>query len=158
MSAPLRQRPVTESFARTSKRRLAVVRAEVRDAAGLPTRPRTRGECLEGGANAERPCPFASCGYHLALDVDPDTGNIKVARPGVEIDQLLETCALDVADRGGATLEDVGEYLNVVRERVRQIEVAAMRRLRRHALDASLDAHAIDDPSGPRDHGEMETW
>jgi Sigma-70, region 4 len=35
---------------------------------------------------------------------------------------MEETCSLDVADRGGETLEAVGAYLNITRERVRQLE------------------------------------
>jgi hypothetical protein len=45
---------------------------------------------------------------------------------------------LDVADRGGATLESVGELLGVVRERVRQIEKKALSRVRSHALHLGL--------------------
>ena len=41
------------------------------------------------------------------------------------------TCALDVADEGGATLEEIGESMGLTRERVRQIEVVAMRRMAR---------------------------
>ncbi|MFY3742456.1 sigma factor-like helix-turn-helix DNA-binding protein [Anaeromyxobacter sp. Red801] len=41
----------------------------------------------------------------------------------------METCALDVADRGPLTLDEVGKILGVTRERVRQIEVAALEKL-----------------------------
>jgi len=40
------------------------------------------------------------------------------------------TCALDVADRGGITLEEVGEILNLTRERIRQVEVGGLLQLR----------------------------
>lgn len=40
--------------------------------------------------------------------------------------EMLETCALDVADRGGEPLETIGEMLGVTRERIRQIEVQAL--------------------------------
>jgi len=46
---------------------------------------------------------------------------------------LLErNCALNFVDEhpGGATLEEVGEELLLTRERVRQIEVAALRKLK----------------------------
>ena len=41
-----------------------------------------------------------------------------------------ETCSLDVADRGGITLEEVGEILNLTRERIRQVEVRGLSKLK----------------------------
>ena len=35
---------------------------------------------------------------------------------------MRESCALDVAERGGLKNEDVGAIMNLTRERVRQIE------------------------------------
>ena len=43
--------------------------------------------------------------------------------------ELRETCALDVAERGGLTLEEVGEILNLTRERIRQVEAAGLKKL-----------------------------
>jgi len=88
-------------------------------------RPRTRKECLEMG----RPCLFVSCKHHLYLDVNPETGSIKLNFPGLEVWQLRETCALDVAERGGLTLEEVGEILNLTRERIRQVEATGLKKL-----------------------------
>lgn len=88
-------------------------------------RPRTRGDC-EGGP---RPCPWAGCRYHLALEINPETGKIKLQHS--EVWELEHTCALDVAERGGMTLEQVGSVLNVTRERVRQIEHIARKAMRR---------------------------
>ncbi len=98
-------------------------------------RPRTRGEC----ANAERPCPFVSCKHHLYLDVNEETGTLKINFPTKEPDELAESCALDVADRGGATLEEVGELVNVTRERVRQLETKAL-------LSLVPEAGDLEDP------------
>jgi hypothetical protein len=91
-------------------------------------RPRTRGDC----ASVVRPCPFLACRYHLALEVNPRNGSIKRRFPGVEPDKMDPTasCVLDVADRGGTSLREVGALLNVTRERARQIERAAIRRVR----------------------------
>jgi len=86
-------------------------------------RPKTRGDC----ASMPRPCPFVSCAHHLALDVDPVTGSMKVNFPDLDLDEMDETCSLDVADRGGATLDEIGVLLRVVRERIRQIELNAIR-------------------------------
>lgn len=105
-------------------------------------RPKTRGEC----ARVERPCPFVSCQHHMYLDVSPKTGAIKLNFPDLDVWEMRETCALDVADRGGATLERTGEMLNVTRERVRQMEkrakarmLAAMSPEQREAFAEALD-------------------
>lgn len=88
-------------------------------------KPRSRSECKD----MERPCPFVSCKYHLYIDVHPVRGSIKLNFPDIEIWEMTETCALDVADRGGITLEEVGEIMNLTRERVRQVETAGLARL-----------------------------
>ncbi|MBX3205096.1 MAG: hypothetical protein KF764_08500 [Labilithrix sp.] len=85
-------------------------------------RPQTRGDCREG----VRPCPFVSCVHHLYLDVSARTGAIKLNFPDIEPHELAESCSLDVAERGGATLEDVGAIMNLTRERIRQVEVKAL--------------------------------
>jgi hypothetical protein len=88
-------------------------------------KPKTRMEC----ADMERPCPFVSCKYHLFIDVHPVRGSIKLNFPDLDVWEMTETCALDVADRGGITLEEVGEIMNLTRERVRQVETAGLAKL-----------------------------
>ena len=88
-------------------------------------RPTCRAECWE----AERPCPYVGCCHHLYLEVNQQSGSIKLNFPDLEPWELKQTCSLDVAEHGGVTLEGVGELTNLTRERVRQIEVAALRRL-----------------------------
>lgn len=88
-------------------------------------KPRTRADCVD----MERPCPYVSCKYHLYIDVHPVRGSIKVNFPDVDVWEMTETCALDVADRGGITLEEVGEIMNLTRERVRQVETAGLAKL-----------------------------
>lgn len=107
-----------------------LTREELREANGIlaelaDQRPLTRGEC----ADAERPCPWVSCKFHLFLDVNPETGSIKINFPDLEVWEMAETCALDVADRAGITLEEVGEILNLTRERIRQVEVLGLEKL-----------------------------
>jgi hypothetical protein len=89
-------------------------------------RPLARGDCKE----AQRPCPWVSCKHHLYLDVNPETGSIKLNFPDLEVWEMKETCALDVADRNGVTLEEVGEIMNLTRERIRQVEVRGLLRLK----------------------------
>jgi hypothetical protein len=97
-------------------------------------RPMTRSECATG----PRPCPYVACKHHLYLDVNPETGSIKLNFPDLEVWEMSETCALDVADRGGITLEEVGEILNLTRERIRQVEVKGLEKLRQTAADLGL--------------------
>lgn len=113
----------TEVTQRFTKRRLRQIREETNYPEGV-IRPRTRGDCTL----VPRPCPFVSCCYHLYLDVSQKTGSIKLNFPDLEVWEMPHpaSCALDVADRGGATLEEVGEVLNVTRERIRQLEVSAL--------------------------------
>jgi Sigma-70, region 4 len=99
-------------------------------------KPRTRSECLDG----IRPCPFVSCKHHLYLDVSNRTGAIKLNFPDLEVWEMNETCALDIADRGGTTLEEVGAIMNLTRERIRQVEVKALAK-----LDALEDMMALRD-------------
>lgn len=80
----------------------------------IQSRPRTRGECLPGGSNAVRPCQWSSCFYFL--------GHEKAS------------CVLDVADQGGMTLEEVGSVFGLTRERIRQIESAALQKLSKRGL------------------------
>ncbi len=95
-----------------------------------PQRPRTRAECAEG----PRPCPWVGCRYNLWSDVT-EAGSLRVSFPGVEPEDMPPTgsCALDVADSGPQEGHVVGAYLNVVRERVRQIENEALEKLSRVA-------------------------
>ena len=89
-------------------------------------RPKMRAECMNG----PRPCLFVSCKHNLYLDVNPDTGSIKLNFPDREIWELEYTCALDVAEKGGITLEEVGEIMNLTRERIRQVETRGLMKLR----------------------------
>jgi hypothetical protein len=109
-------------------------------------KPRTRIECLDG----PRPCPYVSCKHHLFLDVSARTGAIKLNFPDLEVWDMSETCALDVADRGGTTLEDVGAIMNLTRERIRQVEVKALAKL--HALGdmMALRDYVDEGPIGKR--------
>jgi hypothetical protein len=132
----LRKRDVPKRalmFRDITKTMLRVAQAELAEAEGsfgpLPERPKTREVCRY----AERPCPWLSCKHHLYLDVTRG-GSITFNFPDLEPEQLAESCSLDVADRGGVTLESVGELMNMTRERVRQIEDIAIRKIQESGL------------------------
>jgi hypothetical protein len=108
-------------------------------------RPKNRSDCLR----MERPCLYVSCRHHLYLDVNPETGSVKLNFPDKEVWELDDSCALDVADRGGITLEDVGAIMNLTRERIRQVEVRGLEKLKSvpeemGGLDAYLDWDPYD--------------
>jgi hypothetical protein len=124
----------TISVKRMTKRELEVGRLLYPESDYV--KPDTREEC----ANGPRPCPYVSCKHHLFIDVSPKTGAIKLNFPDLEVWEMGESCALDVADRGGTTLEDVGAIMNLTRERIRQVEVKALAK-----LEALRDMEALRD-------------
>jgi hypothetical protein len=93
-------------------------------------RPGCRAEC----ADVPRPCPYVGCSQNLYLEVCA-TGDVRIHHPHRSPGDVPpdESCALDVAERDGATLETVGLLLNLTRERARQIEVQGLQRLGRAA-------------------------
>lgn len=72
--------------------------------------PTKRSDCLPGGSNEARPCRWMSCRHHLAGKA---------------------SCALDVAEEGPHSKEEVAEYLGISRQRVQQIEDLVLFKLKR---------------------------
>lgn len=119
-------------------------------------RPKLRGECMGEGA-----CLALGCRYNLLLEVTPagsiksvserSSGVGRVAFDGrrktdIENARIVEsvaqavadaveadypTCALDLADDGPMTLQQVAEAVGVGRERVRQDQDRALARIRK---------------------------
>lgn len=116
-------RILSKRHGKSEVRRLAVLYPEQ-----VPPLHKTRGECPE-----ERPCLRVVCRHHLYADVTA-FGSLQINHPNKEIDELKETCSLDVADRGEHTLAQVAEYLGVSRERARQIEIAAIKKTGRSPI------------------------
>jgi hypothetical protein len=63
---------------------------------------------------------------------------------------MTETCALDVADRGGTTLEEVGAIMNLTRERIRQVEVKGLAKLSALRDMSALRDYVDEGPVGKR--------
>jgi hypothetical protein len=84
------------------------------------------------------------------LDVSARTGAIKLNFPDLEVWEMNETCALDIADRGGATLEEVGAIMNLTRERIRQVEVKGLAKLQALRDMAALRDYVDEGPVGKR--------
>lgn len=147
-----RVRGTTVSINRLSKRELE--RGRIENPSVDVNRPKTRGDCEPGGINADRPCPFVSCKYHLYLGVNPRSGAIKTNFPHLEVWEMSETCVLDAAARDGLTLEEVGARMNLTRERIRQIEtrtIAALRTLDEVALWVDRDDDAEQETRVPNE-------
>jgi hypothetical protein len=138
-------RAKTISVKRMTKRELELGRLLYPDMEDVE-RPRTRAEC----SDAPRPCPFVSCKHHLYLDVSARTGAIKLNFPDLEVWEMSETCAIDVADRGGTTLEEVGAIMNLTRERIRQVEVKGLAKLASLRDMMALRDYVDEGPMGKR--------
>jgi hypothetical protein len=110
----------------------------------LLARPRTRADCLSG----PRPCPWVGCKHNLFLNVDPESGQIRLAFPGKEPWEMPAegSCALDVAATGENKLEEVAAAMGVVRERVRQIEEKALTLIK--PLMSKFEDHQPAGPTG----------
>jgi len=106
----------------------------------VPLRPMKRGHC----ENGVRPCPFVICRYNLYLDIRGD-GVLRVNFPNLEPDEMMASCALDMAEDGPRTLDQVAGLMGMSKERARQIEASALAKLR-DALGADelLDDDQLD--------------
>ena len=135
----------TISVKRMTKRELEMGRMLYPDVEDI-ARPKLREDCAQG----ERPCPFVSCKHHLYLDVSARTGAIKLNFPDLEVWEMTETCALDVSDRGGTTLEEVGAIMNLTRERIRQVEVKGLAKLEALKDMSALRDYVDEGPVGKR--------
>ena len=102
-----------------------------------PERRRLRcsGGHAQGATAGPRPCPWSSCRHHLASE------RLRGGRA-----PSADSCSLDLADRGGLTLDEVGLALGVTRERIRQIGIVALPRfaagLHRRGLLSEVEALA----------------
>lgn len=101
----------------------------------IQLRPMKRSQCESG----VRPCPYVMCRYNLYLDVRGD-GVLRVNFPNLEPEEMIASCALDMADDGPRTLDQVAGLMGMSKERARQIEASALVKLRE-----ALGADELDD-------------
>lgn len=93
---------------------------------------------------------MVSCRHNLYLDVAP-SGNVRLNFPGLEPEEMLVSCSLDLADEGPLTLAQLAQTLNLTRERARQVQDLALGR-----LEGLLAEVGIDEPGG--DAEVMSSW
>jgi len=122
-----------------------IVREEAGEETRMPEgakRPVHRADCVDG----PRPCPWVGCKHHLAFSVRP-SGSLEEHFPGMDIEDLEETCLLDVAEKGPQTLVRTAELMNVTRSRVQQLEEIAVAAFRARSEKTGLgDAEEDDRP------------
>ncbi len=95
-------------------------------------RPAIAGECEYLTGKAEF-CPWVGCRHHLYLDTVKN-GSIKFNFGDAQPWEIPESCTLLMASFGPNKLVEIGEVMNITRERVRQIESMAVRRFKRNTL------------------------
>lgn len=88
--------------------------------------PLVRDTCRREQDEYPGPCPYVACPYHLKHDIDIDSGALIDNHPGVELEDMVDSCALTFADRGVHTLAEVGRALGVTEQRAVQIEDEAL--------------------------------
>ncbi len=89
-------------------------------------RPVHRSQCAAG----PRPCVWVTCRYNLYLDVRGD-GILRLNFPDREPEEMMASCALDLATDGPRTLDSVAGLMGMSKERARQIEAVAIQKVRK---------------------------
>lgn len=84
-------------------------------------KPTYRNSCL----SFPRPCCFITCSFHMLWAFHShELKNLFTHSDDDIVNHLFSlkaTCVLDIADKGGVTLEEIAIVLDVSRERIRQI-------------------------------------
>lgn len=103
--------------------------------------PRSLPETSAGCPGDRHSCAYFSCRHNLRLEVGGRSNGSIYHNPH-------GGCALDYADSGPMTLEEIGYVMGITRERVRQIEAAALRHLKEAGLnpDEWLEGREINRP------------
>ena len=112
--------------------------------------PRIRAHCLDG----HRPCPYVTCKHNLYLDVST-AGSILLNFPHLEPHEMGESCVLDVAERMGMTLEEVGAMFDLTRERIRQVQEKAAEKVKKIVIKRFGNNWRSTLVPGPTDDGVL---
>jgi hypothetical protein len=105
----------------------------------------SKGQCMQGS----EPCPMMYCRYHIHSDAKPS----QIALAPVP----TATCSLRLASYGGMTLDAIGTILGLTRERVRQIENMATRKMKKKLAVLGLQWTDMTSTGGsPSGHGRGE--
>jgi hypothetical protein len=105
-------------------------------------RPRVRADC----AKVPRPCPYVGCSYNTSIDMT-DTGALRfrsIDKEG-QLDPGARNCALDFAEEGGMTLEEIAQLFGITRERIRQLEHMALAKLRQNAAHLAPESDSEEE-------------
>jgi hypothetical protein len=160
-AVPHRVRPVTHNMTRFSQRTLAAEAEDLAEELKLVEQFHQHPDdacplknpvlVIEGEkidmqrADGRLACPWASCRYHLALDIDPDNGSIKENFPDMSPDEIPFPCFLEaMMTQGPMVLEEVGKLTNLTRERVRQRTDMSLVKLRNRRELTPWKGHAKD--------------
>jgi hypothetical protein len=86
---------------------------------------------ITGGACRKLPgqCPHTVCRFNLTSE-HRDNRGAKGAEKRLPV--VRESCALEAAELGGMTLEEIASRLSITRERVRQIQLGALAKVWLH--------------------------
>jgi hypothetical protein len=140
---------------RKVRNRVRRTRAEHRPAAQarLPWRvtlPRVRGDCLSGSARralGEEMCRHLTCRHNLLGELTRrPAGEAEAAMMALLSGEWNDSCALDVADRGGIEDSAIALILGSTAKRVTQISAEALYRARgKIAADSVLSVEFADE-------------
>lgn len=118
-------------------------------------RPKRRLDCLPGGINGVRPCPWASCAEHMIHILPPELVN----DPRFRIDLMSQSCVLDVADglttlegekQDGVPVQALGQIIFMRPKDIEELTTKALQKLGPRVPDLLREEELED--------GSVESW
>jgi hypothetical protein len=100
-----------------------------------PAMPATRAECRAQGLGWQTPCPHMGCRFHLAVEVDQDTGRVTMPLGELELSEYPVTCWAALtehdAERGtGRTDPEIARITGLSLRTVERTAASALEKLR----------------------------